>query len=150
MKTLLLAVWTLFALCGFACAEIAATQPSAFDAFITNTVQPLVLSLLGVIVAGAVTYLTNLLKKKFGLEISNATQERIRTVAFDAVHAAEEKGAAYLKEKGEKRASESKYNDAINFVLAKVPTLSREEADEKIHAALAMVKGLGASKATGN
>lgn len=151
MKNLCITIWFLLATVGFAFAagDIDGAQVSTFDNFVTNTVQPLILSLLATVITVAVGYITSLLKKKFGLEISTATQQRISTIAYDAVHAVEERGAAYAKEKGEKWASECKYNEALNYVLSRVPTLSREEADAKIHTALATIRGLGATKGIG-
>lgn len=151
MKSFFMAIWFVLAMVGFALAggDIAAAQESPFAAFMNNTVQPLLSSLLATIVAAAVTYITLVFKKKFGLEISNATQARISGIAYDAVNAVEEKGAAYLKERGEKWASQCKYNEALNYVLSKVPTLTREEADAKIHSVIAGVKGIGATSELG-
>jgi len=154
MKSLLLALWFAFALAVTAlAADIALAadlaQPSGFDSFVTNTLQPLILSLLGLVVTAAVGYLTNLLKNKFGLEISNATNDRLRAVAYDSVMAVEERAAAYLKERGNRIVGETKHSEAIDLILQKVPALSREEADQLVLSAVGMVKGLGASKAVG-
>lgn len=152
MKTIFLTVWTVLACaaCCFAVGDSAIPPPSAFDGFITNTLQPLLLSLLAAIVAAAVAYITALLKRKFGLEISTATEARISQVAYNAVRAVEEKAAASLAITGQKWASESKYTAALNYVLSLVPTLSKEEADARINTALATIKGLGATKAIGS
>lgn len=122
-----------------------AAEPSAFDKFVDGTLQPLLMSIVGLVVSAAVTSLSVMLKRKWGLEIGAETQRRISAVALDAVHVVEEQSAAYAKEKGEKWLSANKHQAAISFMLGKVPTLTKDEADEKVTAALAMVKGLGAT-----
>jgi len=133
-----------------AAGDIAAVaEPTAFDNFVSNTLQPCILSVLGLVVTGAVGYLSGLLKKKFGLEISTAMATRINQVAYNSVMAVEESAAAYLKEKGNKIVGETKHAQAVEMILQKVPSLSKEEADNLVLSAIGMVKGLGASKAVG-
>jgi hypothetical protein len=143
---MVLMMLVLFAAVAMAGGDIAgAAEPGAVGQFVDGTLQPLLLSLFGTVVTTAVTYLSLLLKRKWGLEIGAETQRRIGAVAFDAVHVVEEQAAAYAKEKGEKWLSANKHQAAVSFMLAKVPSLTKDEADEKVTAALAMIKGLGAT-----
>lgn len=146
----LLLLILLFCFCGLAsAAELTVPEVSGFNGFMTNTLQPLILSLLATVVAAAVTYLTAVLKRKFGIEISAATADRLRGIAWDAVNAVEEKAAVAAIEAGGKWLSTTKHSEAVNYILSKVPALSMEEADTLVQAALAKTKGLGATAGIG-
>lgn len=135
------------------CTAVAAAEtagPSPFDTFFTGTIQPVLISIFGAVLTAATAYLSKLLKDKFGLEISEATQQRLRGIAWDAVHSVEEQAAAALKEKGTAWASSDKHAAAINLILSRVPTLSQEDADSLVKSALGKIKGLGASAAIGS
>ena len=152
MKKLFVLVMAVLVVMAFAAGvmaggDIAAAVAPDASGGLTDKLEPIVASLVGTIVSTAVAYLSLMLKKKWGLEIGAETQRRISAVAFDAVHVVEEQAAAHLKEKEEKWLSTSKHQAAISYVLSKIPTLSKDEADEKVTAALAMIKGMGA---TGN
>lgn len=154
MKTIFSATFTLFlVLAAFAAFAAEAVAPGSgqtvFDGFFDKTLQPVINSILAVVVTGAVTYITAMLKRKFGIEISEATTARLRGIAWDAVHVVEEKAATAVKTGGDKWLSEAKHAAAINYILAKVPALSQDEADSLVQAALAKVKGLGATAALG-
>lgn len=149
LYTLLLVCCLLLVACLAHAGELGIIEVTPFNSFVTNTLQPLILSLLGTVVTVAVAYFSGILKKKFGLELSEKITTRLRGIAWDAVNLAEEKAALYLKTAGEKMLSTTKYAGAYNYVFDKVPTISPEEADALIHAALAKVKGLGATAELG-
>lgn len=130
-------------------ADLSIPEQSPFAAFFDNTLQPVILSLLGTLVTVIVAQLGAVVKKRWGLELSAEIEEKLQRVAYDAVHAAEEAGASWLKQKGEKMVSGAKYGEAINYMLARAPSLTSEEADRYVTAALGKTKGLGASAELG-
>lgn len=152
LKRTMLIIIVVLAICSVALAggDIAsASEPTAFDQFVSGTLQPLFKSTLDYLLPIAIGYALLLFKRKTGIDIANSTQQKLNELAADAVHLAEERGAVYLKESGNKMLSEAKYKTAIDYVLTKAPTLTPDEADDKVHAALAKFKGLGASREVG-
>lgn len=143
---LFLLVWPVLAFAG----EIVAAEVSGLNSFVDNTLQPLILSLLGTVLTIAITYVTALLKRKFGIEISEATANRLRGIAWDAVQSVEERAVATVKEGGRKWLSTAKHAAAVDYILAKAPALTREEADALVQSAVAKVKGIGATAQLGN
>lgn len=148
-KLSILTVVSLLVCCSLAYAGETIPDGSGLNGFIDNTLQPLILSLLGTVLTIAITYISALLKRKFGIEISEATANRLRGIARDAVHSVEEKAALAVKQGGEKWLSQAKHAAAIDYILSKAPVLSQEEADALVQSALAKIKGLGATSQLG-
>jgi ABC-type multidrug transport system fused ATPase/permease subunit len=108
-----------------------------------------VMGLVATVVAGVLVWAGTLLAKKLGLELSAEKQEALRKAARDAVFMAEEWGAKRAKLNELTVSGSDKLQQAVGFVLAKIPGVDVDEVKQQIHAALGSVQGLGASKTTG-
>ncbi len=139
-----LAVAFAFALPLFA-ADAPATQKTFADALvviINGTLLPLAIALITAM--GSLLLLK--LKQKYGIEISAETQAVIAQQAESIVQTVAEKAAAYAKEHvGGKMAGHEQLESAVIALMSRVPSLTREQADEQVHAALARIPGLGAT-----
>lgn len=117
--------------------------------------EAIVYVIYAVLVPLAVAFLTAMggmllakLKTKYGLQVTAYHQNIVEQAAESAVQMAAEKAAAYAKIHGDIWPSgNSMLNQAVTALVGRVPSLTREQADEYIHAALARIPGLGA---TGN
>jgi len=114
---------------------------SAVKGLLNDTVIPLVISLVGALVSLALLKL----KSKFNIELKAETEAWIRTQAENAVQMVAEKAAASEKLSGLKVGSNDKLNQAIAWLVTKVPALTREQADAYIHAAIARIPGVGST-----
>lgn len=85
------------------------------------------------------------LRRRYNLQIDIDSQKYLEGLAQRAVALAEEKGAAYLKANITKITGRDKLDIAIAHILTAAPKLSREQADNLVHTALARVKGAGAT-----
>lgn len=98
----------------------------------------------GVLAAAAVAVLIKLLQK-FGLQVDEAREAKLRSAAYDAVQRVEEKAAALIKSKARKVIpSAEKMELAVAHVVAKIPNVTEAEAREVVEATLPQV-GLGAA-----
>ncbi len=122
-----------------------ATQKTFADALvviINGTLLPLAIALITAM--GSLLLLK--LKQKYGIEISAETQAVIAQQAESIVQTVAEKAAAYAKEHvGTKMAGHEQLESAVVALMSRVPSLTREQADEQVHAALARIPGLGAT-----
>jgi hypothetical protein len=114
---------------------------AAVKGLLNDTVIPLVISLVGALVSLALVKLKN----KFNLELKAETEEWTRKQAENAVQMVAEKAAASEKLTGLKVGSNDKLNQAIAWLVTKVPALTADQADAYIHAAIARIPGVGAT-----
>jgi len=112
------------------------------DVMIDQTVQ-----ILGAVVAAALVGVLVKLFQRFGIALDQERQDQLQSVARQAVAHAEEWGAAKLRGVAKsklKSLSRDKFELAVTDVLAKIPRVSREEAEAVVTAALPQM-GLGAA-----
>lgn len=102
---------------------------------LTPLVTP-VLQLLGTVIAAALTALIVRLLQKVGLSVDADRHAKIEYVAKLAASRAEEFAAAYLKAHGSKLLPTQKLQLAVEDVMARLPRVSREEAQEIVQAVL--------------
>lgn len=141
-------IWSLFALAGYAAA--ADTVPvSGFSQFITNTIEPILVSIVGTLTPILIALACRFIAKKTGINISQASQQQLEQLAEKSVLAVEEKATASLKTAGEKWTGYQKHQEALDNILALAPTLSRDQADLLVHWAVAKIPGLGATGVLG-
>jgi cytolysin (calcineurin-like family phosphatase) len=114
---------------------------AALKGLLNDTVIPLVISLVGALVSLALLKLKN----KFSLELKAETESWIRSQAENAVQMVAEKAAASEKLSGLKVGSNDKLNQAIAWLVTKVPALTNDQADAYIHAAIARIPGVGST-----
>ena len=119
------------------------------EQFITNTLQPILVSLIGTLVPVLIALACRFLAKKTGIAISDASQQKLRDIAESAVLAVEEKATASLKTAGEKWPSYLKHKEAMDRVLSLAPSLSHDQADMLIHWVVAKIPGVGATGVLG-
>jgi len=140
--TTMLAVFMWFVL--FPSLLLAESTPDsvAVGSFLQQVIFPLasafLLGLLGIVL--------DLLRKKYNMDISEKNEARLMEIAKSAVAYAEEKAAASVKDYSIKFSGGDKLNAAIQYVVDRVPVVSKEKADEIIHVALGRVVGAGATK----
>lgn len=111
-----------------------------------NLVDNVVAPILAAVVMAGLSYLGSLVKKKWGLQISQQTQDLVASQAMEIVLAVEEKAAAFAKDTGNKWLSNEKHREAVNQILERVPKVTADQADGMVYAALAAINGLGATK----
>lgn len=87
----------------------------------------------------ASAYLMKLLKRA-GLAVEAEEQAKIEKMAQEAILAAEEWARAELKARGTKALPDAKLSEATETLMARVPSLSDDEADAVIHAQLAKLR----------
>lgn len=112
------------------------------DGVIDQTVQ-----MLGAVVAAALVGVLVKLFQRFGIALDQERQDQLQSVARQAVARAEEWGAAQLRGVAKsklKSLSGDKFELAVADVLAKIPRVSREEAEAVVTAALPQM-GFGAA-----
>lgn len=110
------------------------------DAVIDQAVQAL-----GAIVAAALVAVLVKLFQRFGIALDQERQDQLTRVAQQAVARAEEWAAAQVKAKVKgKIPGAEKFERAVADVIARVPRVSREEAEAIVTAALPQM-GLGAA-----
>lgn len=113
-----------------------------FDAVL----NPLATSFIEVLVVVLIGFIINFVRKKTGIKISEALQKKAETAAVQAVLAVEETAASKLKDKSETWLSKRKHGEAFKRIINVVPEISKEQADELVHWAVAKIPGLGATK----
>lgn len=105
-------------------------------------VLPLVLTAMGTMVS----WLLKVMKDKYTLDIKMEREEWILWKVEDAIRLAAENSALKQKLEGTGFTSNEKLQTAINFVMAKVPEMTREQAADYIQSVLAKTAGEGATK----
>lgn len=110
---------------------------------LNGVVQPLVISLIGILVSMALGALFNFIQKKTGIEVSESIKRRAQASAIAAVMAAEEVGFRKLEGKALAFDGEYKHNWALNALREAVPELTQKQADTMVGWAVAQVPGVG-------
>lgn len=113
----------------------------ALSGVMLNTVLPVAVSLIG----GLVALVLAKLRQKLNIQIAKETDAWIQQQAEAAVQMVAEKAAARLKYNTMIMTKNQKLDMALAALLAKVPAISKEQADSYIHAALARIAGVGAT-----
>jgi hypothetical protein len=113
----------------------------ALGAFLTNTVLPV----LGSLVAALVSLILLAIRKKTGIQAGAEYDAWLAKQAETAVQMVAEKAAAAVKLDQMKFTSSEKLEMAIAALVSKAPKLTEEQADQYVHAALARIPGLGAT-----
>ncbi len=109
---------------------------------INGTLLPLALALSALVARSVAAKI----KQKYGLQVSAYTLNIIEQQAESVVQMAAEKAAAYAKaHEGAWPAGHEQLESAVVALMSRVPSLTREQADEQVHSALARIPGLGAT-----
>ena len=130
----------------------AATAPataSGLSQFVDNTIQPVVLSVIGALTPLLMALGCRFLTKVTGINVSQASQQQLEGVAEKAVLSVEEKAAASLKTAGEAWTGYQKHQEAVDTILALAPSLTQGQADTLVHWAVAKIPGIGATGVLG-
>lgn len=147
-----LLVLSLVVMVGTCLAAAAATVPAAasgFSQIVDNTVQPVLVSLIGAMLPLLIAFGCRYLTKLTGVTVSQASQQQLEGIAEKSVLAVEEKATASLKNAGEKWTGYQKHKEAIDNILALAPSLSHDQADMLVHWAIAKIPGLGSTGVLG-
>ncbi len=128
---------------GAAIENPATATGTALTEIVTETVAPLI----GAVLAGLASLVLLALKKKFGIEVSEAMNNRIRGAAFDAANYAAEYAARKSKLETITIGGSKKLDIAIGHMLEAVPGMTKEQADKAIHAVLPRLSGEGSTGA---
>lgn len=116
------------------------TAPQALAGFLNGVVFPLVTALF----MGFLTVFLNRLGTKYKLESLTQRGNLVEQFAYQGITLAEEKASQLLGSKSALTGSD-KLDIAIAHVLSMVPGISRDQADQVIHAILAQIPGIGAT-----
>lgn len=127
-------------------ADAVAPSPTAdlIVAFLDQVLFPFVGGLLAILISVVLVKL----RQKYNLDISAQTESVIIQTAYRAVQATEEFAAAKVKD-GVKISSLDKHEKALGMIREALPTLTPSEAEVYLRAALANIKGMGATKEIG-
>ena len=149
MKKILCLLMLILSLCmvsislaGDVTAPVSTPLGDALRSVVNDTVIPLVVA----VIMGLVGLVLVKIKSKLNMQIKAETEDWIKKQAESAVQMVAEKSASKIKYGGIVLTKNEKLDMAIAAVVSKTPKLSREQADAYIHAALARIKGLGATK----
>lgn len=118
------------------------TAPQALAGFLSGVVFPLVTAL----AMGFLTVFLNRLGTKYKLDSLTQRGNLVEQFAYQGITLAEEKAAQLLGSKSALTGSD-KLDVAVSHVLSMMPSISREQADQVVHAILAQIPGLGATGA---
>jgi hypothetical protein len=112
------------------------------EGLIDQTVQ-----MVGAMLAAALVAVLVKLFQRFGIALDQERQDQLQSVARQAVARAEEWGATQLKGLAKRKLpalGAEKFERAVTDVVARIPRVSREEAEAVVQAALPQM-GLGAA-----
>lgn len=127
----------------FAADAVVPTASSGIMAgFLTGTVFPLLSALL----LGLFSYGLKLLADKYKLGILADNNDLLMRVAAQGIAYAEEKAAIYADTKVPLNGND-KTSHAVSYILKAMPKLTPEQAQNAVHAVLAMIPGAGATGA---
>lgn len=121
-----------------------AADPSVSDG-LASVWSGIVVPVLASLLLGLVALVLDKLRRKYNLQISSETQEYLESIAARAIALAEEKGAAYIKAEVKQITGREKLDIAIAHILEAAPKLTREQADNLVHMALARIHNAGAT-----
>jgi hypothetical protein len=142
MKRLLFALAALMSAASVYAAETTGTPlAEALGDLVVNTLLPVLVALAGTLASIALYRLKAWLKIKTSAEFDIWVSGR----AEEAVQYVGETAAAKLKTAKVKMTGSEKLNIAVARLIERVPSLSREQAEMCVHAALARVSGEGAT-----
>lgn len=113
----------------------------AVNGLISNTLIPIIVALIG----SLISLVLMKLKKKLNIQVAAETEALIQNQAENAVQLVAEKAAAKLKFSGIKLTKNESLDFAIAALISKTPKLTREQAEQYVHAALARIPGIGAT-----
>lgn len=119
------------------------------EQIITNTIQPILVSLISALVPVLIALACRFLAKKTGIAISDASQAKLEDIAKKSVLAVEEKATASFKISGEKWPTYLKHQGAMDRIFALAPSLSHDQADLLVYWAVAKIPGIGATGVLG-
>jgi TM2 domain-containing membrane protein YozV len=123
-------------------AEAAApTLGEALRAMTNETIIPLIVAVVGAMLS----LVLGKLKAKYNIQLQTETQAWIERQADAAVRMVSEKAAAKIKWEKIRISSNEKLEMAIAALVSRVPAITPDQADLYVHAALARIKGEGAS-----
>lgn len=148
--TVYLSALVLIAFAGVAACAVAASTNPGLNSFITDTLQPVIVSVIGTIVPLLLALLCRFISKKTGIAISDASQQKLEDIATKAVLYTEEKATASLKLSAEKWPAYLKHQTAVDRVLSLAPGLSHDQADMLVHWAVAKIPGVGSTGVLGS
>jgi hypothetical protein len=114
---------------------------TAVNGVINNTLIPIIIAFIG----SLVSLILIKLKKKLNIQVAAETEAWLQNQAESAVQLVAEKAAARLKVEKVSFTKNEKLNIAIAALISKAPKLTREQADEYVHSALARIPGIGAT-----
>ncbi len=139
-------LWTILALIGVAFAADA-TAPAASSGimagFLNNTLFPFLTALL----MGLITYGAKLLATKYNLQILADNNDMLMKLAAQGIAFAEEKAATFADSKVPLNGND-KMTQAVSYIINAMPKVTPEQAQNAVHAVLAMIPGAGASGAS--
>lgn len=130
---------------GFA-GDVAAPASTPMGDALRSVVNDTIIPLVVAVIMGLVGLVLVKIKSKLNLQLNAATEDWIKKQAESAVQMVAEKSAAKIKYGEISLTKNEKLDMAIAAVISKTPKLTREQADAYIHAALARIKGAGATK----
>jgi hypothetical protein len=118
---------------------------SALAGLVTNVVVPVMTAVVPVLIGAVLIKL----RAWFGIQADAKRDAQIAALAEVAVQAAAEKAAVALKlsQGNAGIGAAEKLSMAVAALVAQVPKLTPEQADQAVHAALARIPGLGATGA---
>lgn len=135
----MLLVLTLCATCAFAADQVT-NAPQALSAFLNNTVFPLIASLF----LGFLTIMLKKLGDKYHIDYLSKKDNLLMKAAEQGVAFAQEQAARLVGSKSQLTGSQ-KFDAAVSYILQAMPKVSKEEAEAKATAILAMIPGVGAT-----
>jgi hypothetical protein len=109
---------------------------------IANALIPVAVTL----VAGMATIALAKLKQRYNLQVSADTMDLVQKAAESAVQMTAEKAAAYAKAHDNILPGSAQLDMALSALRTRIPQLTAAQADQEIHAALARIPGLGATR----
>ena len=117
------------------------------ESFVINYLLPIIGSFLAIVGTYIATIAARWITAKMGANLSAEQEVAIDKAITDAVWAAEEKGAAALKDSGcvDHMTKDMKYRYVLNFIANRFPELTKAEADAKIHGIIGKTAGLGST-----
>lgn len=121
------------------CLAAEAAPPASPWAPVIEEVAKSVGALVGVLVLALGGLLLNVLRQKFGIDLSAATNARLQVLAQQAATYAEEKAGAAVKAGAQKLQPDAKLAEAVAWLRRQNPALTEEQARDAILAALPFV-----------
>ena len=115
--------------------------PAALEAFLRETVYPLLTAALLALLAIPLRWLGNRFKIDYLMQRNNAIEQ----LAFQGISLAQEVAAKCIGAMPQLTGVE-KLDIAVSHVLAAMPTVSKDQAERIVEALLAQIPGVGATK----